>query len=178
MSDIAKASRLTLVLLCLTVFVLMISAPASLSEAYQRGGFYVFSREFIQDIPARLTGPGKMRFIIQPLIAIILGIRSGREDARAGRPAFMAGLLIRRRLRGELFRHALATIANLLLMGILIDSIAQWLILGVSYPGAALIVGPVLIVTPYTLCRSLVNPRLKAGNATCSDQSVAERGGE
>jgi hypothetical protein len=33
-------------------------------------------------------------------------------------------------------------VVNLLLMGILLDSIFQWLILGVSHPGAALIVGP------------------------------------
>lgn len=162
MSDIAKTSRLTLVLLCLTVFVLMISAPGSLAEAYQRGGFYVFSREFILDIPGRLTGPGKMRFIIQPLIATILGVRSGLTDARAGRPSYLLGLLAHRHLRGTLARQGLTTIANLLLMGILIDSIAQWLILGVSYPGAALVVGPVLIVAPYVLSRSLTNLRFRS----------------
>ena len=46
---------------------------------------------------------------------------------------------------------------NLLLMGILLDAIFQWVILGVSHPGAALLVGPVLIVGPYTLARGLSN---------------------
>ena len=38
-------------------------------------------------------------------------------------------------------------------MGILLDAIAQWLILGASYPGAALVVGPMLITIPYALAR-------------------------
>ena len=44
-----------------------------------------------------------------------------------------------------------------MLMGILIDSIAQWLILGASYPGAAVLVGPVLIMIPYAIVRALTN---------------------
>jgi hypothetical protein len=42
-------------------------------------------------------------------------------------------------------------------MGILLDSAFQWLILGTSYPGAALVAGPVLIVAPYGIARSLSN---------------------
>jgi hypothetical protein len=48
------------------------------------------------------------------------------------------------------------TIANLLLMGIL-DAVFQRIILGVAHPFAALIIGPVLIVTPYAVARSLSN---------------------
>jgi len=40
-------------------------------------------------------------------------------------------------------------------MGILLDSVFQWVLLGVSYPGAALVVGPVLIVLPYALARGI-----------------------
>jgi hypothetical protein len=48
-------------------------------------------------------------------------------------------------------------VVNLLLMGVLLDSVFQWLILGASYPGAALVVGPVLITTPYAVARALAN---------------------
>jgi len=51
----------------------------------------------------------------------------------------------------------LETVINLLLMGILMDAVFQWIILGVSYPGAALVVGPVLIMGPYALSRALSN---------------------
>jgi len=42
-------------------------------------------------------------------------------------------------------------------MGILFDAVSQWLILGVAHFGAAIVVGPVLIVTPYTIARGLTN---------------------
>jgi hypothetical protein len=48
-------------------------------------------------------------------------------------------------------------VANLLLMGILLDPVFQWVILGASYPGPALVVGPVLIATPYAVARALSN---------------------
>ena len=42
-------------------------------------------------------------------------------------------------------------------MGILVDSLCPWLILGISYPGAAVVVGPVLIMLPYSVARALAN---------------------
>jgi len=153
----APGGRLTLVIACLTLAVLVVSLPGALREAYERGGFYLFSRAFLEDIPKRLAGPGRFRFILQPLIATVLGIRNGRADARAGRAPYLKGLLTDREHRGELAREGFATIANLLLMGILLDSVFQWMILGQSYPGAALVVGPVLITTPYAIARALAN---------------------
>ena len=44
-----------------------------------------------------------------------------------------------------------------MLVGILLDSVCQWLILGASYLGAALLVGPVLIALPYAVARALAN---------------------
>jgi len=152
-----RVRYLTLVLAGVTLVVVALSAPASLREAYHRGGFYLFSHDFLADIPKRLTGPGRFRFLLQPLIATILGIRSGLADARAGRPPYIWGLLFHRNLRGHLLRSTLAAVGNLLLMGILMDSIFQWVILGVSYPGPALVVGPVLIMEPYVVARALAN---------------------
>jgi len=152
-----NARRTTLLLAGLTLLVLLLSVPGSLRDAYDRGGFYMFSRAFLEDIPKRLTGPGRFRFILQPLVATILGIRSGRVDARAGRPPYLKALITDREHRGEMARDGFRSIVNLLLMGILFDSIFQWMILGQSYPGAALLVGPVLITTPYAIARALAN---------------------
>ena len=115
------------------------------------------ARAFFEDIPRRLSGPGRFCFVLQPLIAIVLGTRSGLADARAGRPPFLSGVLFQRGLRGELVRDGFETVVNLLLMGILMDAVFQWVILGVSHPGAALVVGPVLIILPYALARALAN---------------------
>jgi hypothetical protein len=149
--------RLTLILMALTALVLVLSMPQALREAYERGGLYLFSREFLEDIPNRLAGPGRFRFILQPAIAAAIGIRAGLADARAGKTPYLRALLLGDERRGELVLVAARSIANLLLMGILLDAVCQWLILGVSYPGAALVVGPVLIVIPYALARALCN---------------------
>lgn len=147
----------TIILAAVTLLVLVFSAPLSLRNAHDRGGLYLFSRGFIEDIPKRLAGPGRFRCLLQPLIATILGIRNGLGDARAGRPPYLWGMLFHRHLRSELVRTSFQALANLLLMGILLDSLFQWVILGVSYPGAALVVGPVLITAPYAVARALSN---------------------
>ena len=159
-----RGRRATAILAGLTLLVLALSLPGSLRDAFDRGGIYLFSRAFLEDIPKRITGPGRFRFILQPAIATFLGIRSGLADARAGRPPYLYGVIFHRRLRRELVRTGFETVVNLLLMGILLDAIFQWVILGVSHPGAALVVGPVLIVGPYSLARALSNrvARLRA----------------
>jgi hypothetical protein len=151
-----KSQRVTLILASLTLLVLILSLPGSLRDAFERGGLYLFSQAFFEDLPKRLTGPGRFRFVLQPLVAILLGSRDGLLDARAGRPPYLYNLLFYQGRR-ELLRSGFNTIVNLMLMGVLLDSIAQWLILGASYPGAALVVGPVLITIPYALARALAN---------------------
>jgi len=152
-----KVGRVTLVLAGLTLLVLTLSLPGALRDAFDRGGLYLFSGAFLEDLPKRLTGPGRFRFVLQPLVATLLGIRNGVSDARAGRPSYLFVLVTDRQRRGELVRDGLATVANLLLIGVLLDAIFQWVILGVSHPGAALLVGPVLIATPYAVARALSN---------------------
>ncbi len=147
----------TLVLAGLTLLVLVLSLPGSLRDAFDRGGIYLFSKAFFEDIPRRLAGPGRFRFILQPSMAIFLGVLSGLADRRAGRPPYLYGVLFHRDLRRELMRSGFETVTNLVLMGILMDAVFQWIILGVSHPGAALVVGPVLIVLPYSLARALSN---------------------
>src|SRR5437773_579372 len=157
--------RSTLVLAGITLVVLVLSVPGALREALERGEIYLFSRAFLEDIPRRLTGPGRFRFILQPLTAIVLGIRSGLADARAGRPPYLYGVLFHPDLRRQLMTSTLESVANLLLLGILLDAVAQWLILGVSHAGAALVVGPALIVTPYTVARARESRRAAAHEA-------------
>jgi hypothetical protein len=149
--------HVTVILASLTLLVLALSLPGSLRDAFDRGGLYLFSRAFLEDLPKRLAGPGRFRFVIQPVLAMVLGIRGGLADARTGRPPYLYGLLMHRGLRRQLVRSGFESVANLVLMGILLDAVCQWLILGASYPGAALVVGPVLIGVPYAIARALSN---------------------
>ena len=141
----------------LLALVLLIAVPSSLRYAYQHGGFYLFSAAFLHDLPKRLTGPGRFRFIMQPAVAIFLGIRAGSADARAGRPPYIFSVVTDSQNRLALMKEAFAQLSTLIAVAILLDCISQFLILRAVYPGAALVVGPVLIAIPYSLSRALSN---------------------
>jgi hypothetical protein len=149
-----KKSHLTLAIGVLALAVLAISVPGSLREAREHGGFYLFSVRFFEDLPKRLAGPGRLRFVFQPAIAIYLGWSAGRRDVRMKRPPFLHGLFLHEEHRTALLAETFESIAVLLLMGILLDSIFQWVLIGISYPGAALVVGPVAITIPYAAARA------------------------
>jgi hypothetical protein len=173
MTSFMKGRRTTIVLASITLFALVLSVPGSLRDAFDRGGLYLFSQSFLEDIPKRLTGPGRFRFVLQPLFAIILGVLNGLADARAGRPPYLYGMLFHRNLRSDLVKTGFSTIVNLLLMGVLLDIVFQRIILGVAYPGPALIIGPALIVTPYVIARSLSNRMTRQAKKRAAESSGA-----
>jgi hypothetical protein len=133
------------------------SLPAALADVQARGGFYLLSWAFFEDLPRRLTGPGRLRFIVQPTVAVLLGMRAGLGDCRDGRPPYLMMIATDRAHRREAFGETVHHVADLALMGILLDMVCQWLILGVAHPGAALVVGPVLIGLPYATARGVAN---------------------
>ena len=145
------------VVFVLLALVLLAAVPSSLRYAYHHGGFYLFSEAFLRDLPKRLKGPGRFRFILQPAVAIFLGVRAGVADAKAGRRPYLMGLLLEHGQRLSMLKEALAHLSTLIAVAILLDCISQFLILREVFPGPALIVGPVLIATPYSLSRALSN---------------------
>jgi hypothetical protein len=166
-----KSRRTTVILASITLLLLVLSIPGSLRDAFSRGGIYLFSHAFLEDIPKRLTGPGRFRFVMQPLMAIILGILNGVADARAGRPPYLYGVLFHRHVRRDLLRSGFSTVVNLLLMGILLDAVFQRIIFGVAHPFAALVIGPILVVMPYGIARALSNRLARLAKKQASENS-------
>jgi hypothetical protein len=145
------------ILFWLIIAIFVAATPRALIYAYHHGGFYLFSQQFLIDLPKRLTGPGRFRFILQPAVAIFLGIRAGKADARLGRPPYIYSVFFRGEHRSAVLREAFEHLATLIGVAILLDAISQFLILHEIFPGAALVVGPVLIALPYSLSRALSN---------------------
>ena len=139
------------------IAILIVVAPRAILRIIETGDLYLFTDRFFQDILARLTGPGRLRFVLQPTVAILLGARGGMKDASAGLPPFLWALIFHEEHRRELFRSTLASVRNLVAIAILLDLISQFLIFNEVRPGAALVVGPVLIGVPYALSRALSN---------------------
>lgn len=139
------------------VLVLLIALPSAVRETLESGRIYLFSWEFLAEIPARFTGPGRFRFILQPTVAIVLGLQGGLADARSRRPPYVMGLLFDTLHRREYIRSGLTAIRDLVAAGIVLDVLAQLLIFQQVHPGAALLIGPVLISAPYAIARAVTN---------------------
>jgi len=139
----------------LAVLVIVAAIPLAIVDTFETGRVYLFSSEFLEVVPQRFTGPGRPRFIMQPMVAILLGVRGGLADAKAGNLPYLFRLAFDAEHRRELLRSGLATVRNLLAVGIILDVVFQWVIYGDVHPGAAVVVGPILICVPYAMSRAL-----------------------
>ena len=111
----------------------------------------------VDGIVARLTGPMSFRFGLQPAVAIVLGIRDGLADARAGTPPFIYDLVFRPRDRGRNLKSALKALLTPIIVATILDCIAQYLIFKHVRPGVALVVGAFVMGLPYALARGVSN---------------------
>lgn len=111
---------------------------------------------FGQDIIERLGGPLTLRFILQPLMATILGIRDGLIRARERRFADTAqkdGLSERRR---SAMRATWRSIRSVFILAVALDTIYQIAILHWFYPGETFVVAVFVSLLPYLCVRSVV----------------------
>ncbi len=139
----------------LALLVIALAIPFALVDTLETGRVYLFSRQFLEELPQRFTGPGRLRFILQPIIAILLGVRGGLADAKTGKPPYLHGLLLDAEHRREFLRSGVAHLRNLLAAGIILDIVFQLVLYHSVHPGAALVVAPILICMPYAVARPL-----------------------
>jgi hypothetical protein len=158
----------------LTVLVLAMilwSLPGAIRDTLETGRIYLFSKDFLEELPRRFSGPGRLRFILQPLLAILLGIKGGLADARTGNSPYLFSLVFHSHRRKELLDSGLSAIGHLLAMGILIDAVAQLLIYKQIHPGAAIVIGPILVCLPYAGARGLTSRLARRLQAPRSETS-------
>ena len=94
------------------------------------------------------------RFVLQPLVAIALGVRDGRLDVKAGAPPFVVDVLFASEHRPEDLASALKSLGKPVLLGSVLDAIAQYQIFGHVRPTAAVLVGAGVIAVPGTRSRA------------------------
>ena len=108
------------------------------------------------DILARPGGPMTFRFILQPAMAIIAALRDGFHDARLGRRPYVWALIHGVRdsqgRSGRLWEGIVST-ARILILGVVMDIIYQWKVLGTFYPAQAAVIAILLAFVPYLLLR-------------------------
>ena len=112
--------------------------------------------EFWHDLVERPDGPMRFRFVLQPLMAAIVAIRDGREDARSGRSPFFATVLNNPQERAGRLRHGLNATARIIALGLVMDVIYQAVVFRTFYPDQALVVALVLAFVPYVIIREVI----------------------
>jgi len=111
-----------------------------------------------EHLSGRAGGPITFRLIVQPAIAIILAIRDGLKDARAGRPPYFYSLLTSPTERRQMLKDGWKSVRLVFVFAIVIDGVYQLIVFRRFYPVEALQVGIVLAIVPYLLIRGLANP--------------------
>lgn len=135
----------------LVVFMLLVALPSAIRRIIETGNLYLFMEQFFGDLLARLEGFGRLRFMIQPPVAIVLGARDGLGGTRAGYPPFPSAMLSRRSARLSSWRSAFLSLHDLVTIAIILDIISQFLIFRELQPGAAQLLRSAAIAAPYTI---------------------------
>jgi hypothetical protein len=97
----------------------------------------------------------KFRFVLQPLMAALVAIRDGRNDARTGRSPFFWAILAKPQERIARVNEGLNATARIIVLGLVMDVIYQLIVLKTFYPVEALIIALVLAFLPYVVIRGL-----------------------
>jgi hypothetical protein len=109
-----------------------------------------------KDILDRPGGPMTFRFVLQPAMAIIAALRDGFHDARLGRRPYLWALIHGVRdpqgRTGRLWEGIIAT-ARIIILGVVMDTVYQWLVFKTFYPVQAGVIAILLAFVPYLLLR-------------------------
>jgi hypothetical protein len=111
----------------------------------------LFPQSFAEGLEARMAGPGKGRFVLQPLVAMALGIRDGVADAKQGKPPYFIRVLFTSERKLYVLKTGLKSIVTPLTIGIVLDMILQWVIFRAIFLLPAVIAGTILVAFPYSL---------------------------
>ena len=128
----------------------------------------------VGDLADRLTGPMKFRLVLQPLMAIVFAARAGLLDARSGQPPYFWAIFTSSTHRREMLREEWKDVGRVFVLGVLIDSVYQAVVLRWIYPVEALIVASLLAFVPYLAVRGTVTR--VARRAARGLDNVKERG--
>lgn len=111
----------------------------------------------LQRFIERLTGPMHVRFIVQPVMAIILGIRDGVRDAREGRTPLIWDLCTQREGRARKLKEVLTRLMVPLIVAIVLDAVVQYMLFQRVRVLGAIFVGTVIMGLPYSIARGIAN---------------------
>ena len=116
-----------------------------------------FWTRFFENMAGRVTGPMKLRLVMQPIMASIFAIRSGLGDARAGKPPYFWSLLTSSDSRHEMIKDGWKSVGKVFVIALILDVVYQIITARFVYPGEAIITALLLAIVPYLIVRPLTS---------------------
>lgn len=116
----------------------------------------IFAR-IVENLAGRVSGPMKFRLILQPIMASIIAIFAGLQDAKAGKPPYFWALFTQPTHRAEMLKDGWKSVGKIFILAVVLDVVYQWIVLKFVYPGEVIIVAFILAIVPYLILRGLVN---------------------
>lgn len=110
-----------------------------------------------ENLGGRIGGPLSFRLVLQPIVATILAVKAGLQDARDHRPPYFWAILTNPDARRELLQQGWKAVAKVFVFAIVIDVVYQIIVFRWIYPGELLIIAFLLACAPYLLVRGPVN---------------------
>jgi hypothetical protein len=101
----------------------------------------------------RTGGPMTFRFFLQPVMASIAALYDGIKDARAGRSYYLRTILTDPARRAGRLHEGLISTARVILLGLCMDVIYQFIEFDTFHPAEAVIIALLLAFVPYVLLR-------------------------
>ncbi|MGB4852479.1 MAG: hypothetical protein WBQ38_09200 [Ignavibacteria bacterium] len=105
----------------------------------------------------KTEGPMKFRFILQPIVSLIFAVKAGLRDSKSGEVPYFWGLVSGKGERKDLLKEGWKDVGKLFVIALLLDIIAQIIILKTVYPFEAVITAIILAFIPYIIFRGIVN---------------------
>jgi hypothetical protein len=107
----------------------------------------------------RSGGPFALRFIMQPVVATLLGIRAGRQDARRGWPPYFWSIFKADDIhdRRAIMRDGWSDVWKAFSIAVALDVVYELIAFHWVYPIQALIIATVLALLPYLIFRGIAN---------------------
>ncbi len=109
-----------------------------------------------ENLGGRIGGPLSFRLLLQPLVATVLAVRGGLQDARANRPPYFWAILTSPAERRDLMREGWKAVAKVFVIALIIDAVYQVVVFRWLYPAEMFIVAFLLACVPYLLVRGPV----------------------
>jgi hypothetical protein len=132
----------------LAFLVIATALPFAIVYTIETGRMYLFSRQFLEESPQRFTG---LRFILRPTVAIARGIRAALADAKGAIRRTCSGCFSVLNVDENCYEVGWGPFAITSPWGLSWTSVIYRSV----HPGAAVVIGPILICFPYALSKAL-----------------------